>query len=118
MIQASRSKPALATVLRGSLARGSRESALILLTAISLYLTLSLASYNPTDPGYSHTGHMDSVINRGGVVGAWLADVFLFLFGYMAYLFPLMGGLWGMVALPGYQKRANWALTCTWQRPG
>ena len=90
MSQASRPKPALTTVLRGPLARGSREGALIVLTAVALYLTLSLASYDPTDPGWSHSGQIDRVINRGGVVGAWLADVFLYLFGYIAYLFPLM----------------------------
>jgi DNA segregation ATPase FtsK/SpoIIIE and related proteins len=29
-------------------------------------------------------------MNAGGVAGAWFADLFLFLFGYLAYLFPVM----------------------------
>ena len=32
----------------------------------------------------------DFVSNAGGRFGAWLADVFFSLFGYAAYLFPMM----------------------------
>jgi len=72
------------------LARGTREGMLILVSAVAVYLLLSLASYSPDDPGWSHTGRATSVLNQGGVVGAWLADVLLYLFGYMAFLFPVM----------------------------
>jgi S-DNA-T family DNA segregation ATPase FtsK/SpoIIIE len=62
----------------------------ILITAAALYLLLALSSYSADDPGWSHTGRATTVLNQGGVVGAWLADVLLYLFGYMAYLFPIM----------------------------
>lgn len=72
-----------------------REAALILSLALAAYLLLSLASYNPTDPGWSTTGSNDVVANKGGIVGAWLADALLYGFGLPAYLSPLMLGFSG-----------------------
>jgi len=95
MSQASGKKAALAGILRGPTTRGPREALLIFVSALALYLILALSSYQPSDPGWSHTGPAQAVANQGGVVGAWLADVFLYLFGVMAYLFPLMVGYGG-----------------------
>ncbi len=67
-----------------------REGALIGVSAICLYLLMALVSYTPEDPGWSATGGADPVRNAGGPTGAWLADVFFSLTGYLAYLFPLM----------------------------
>ncbi len=67
-----------------------REAALILSLALAGYLLLSLWTYQPTDPGWSTTGMNDIVTNRGGIVGAWLADSLLYGFGFPAYLSPLM----------------------------
>ncbi|MDF1587618.1 MAG: DNA translocase FtsK 4TM domain-containing protein [Gammaproteobacteria bacterium] len=67
-----------------------REAALILALALAGYLLLSLWTYQPTDPGWSTTGMNDVVANRGGIVGAWLADILLYGFGFPAYLSPLM----------------------------
>ncbi len=69
-----------------------REGALIAFVAIFIYLMVSLGSYDPADPGWSRTGSGERLLNAGGPTGAWLADVFYSLFGYMAYLFPLMIG--------------------------
>lgn len=71
-------------------ARRLREAGLILAAALALFLIIALVSFHPNDPGWSHTGSGDSIRNQGGVVGAWLADVLLYLFGYLAYLFPFM----------------------------
>ena len=38
---------------------------------------------------------------RAGVAGAWLADVLLYLFGFMAYLFPVMIGYSGWLVYRG-----------------
>ena len=73
-----------------NLSRGIRESTLYLLSAIAAYLVLSLATYHTADPGWSYSGGGDSIQNAGGSAGAWLADVFLSLFGYFAFLFPVM----------------------------
>ena len=70
--------------------RGLREALLLVIGAVALYLLLALASYQPMDPGWTHSGPVTTIGNVGGVVGAWLADVLLSLFGYLAYLFPVM----------------------------
>jgi len=67
-----------------------REAGLYALVAVAVYLFLLLWTYHPADPGWSHSGGGRAVANYGGPVGAWLADVMLHLFGYIAYLFPLM----------------------------
>jgi S-DNA-T family DNA segregation ATPase FtsK/SpoIIIE len=56
---------------------------------LSLFLALTLASFDPQDPAWTHTGYLQQVDNVGGVVGAWFADIALYFFGYAAYLFPL-----------------------------
>jgi S-DNA-T family DNA segregation ATPase FtsK/SpoIIIE len=69
-----------------------REGALIGFVAVFLYLLMALGSYDLADPGWSRTGNGGQIANAGGPAGAWLADIFFSLFGYMAYLFPLMVG--------------------------
>ena len=71
-----------------------QEGLLIGLLLLCAYLVLVLFSYSDTDPGWSRTGNGDSISNAGGPAGAWLADVFLSLFGKLAYLFPLMVAYW------------------------
>ena len=78
--------------------RGLREGLLFLLLAVSIYLIAALVTYHPNDPGWSFSGAGQPVQNAGGVAGAWFADVFLFLFGYLAYLFPVMIALSGWLA--------------------
>jgi len=65
------------------------EGLMIVLLALGIYLFLALSSYSPQDPGWSRTG-AGVVSNTVGSSGAWLADVLLLLFGYQAYLFPLL----------------------------
>ncbi len=67
-----------------------REAGLYLLVAIAVYLLISLWTYHAADPGWSHSGASSRVENLGGRAGAWLADVLLHLFGYVAFLFPLL----------------------------
>lgn len=72
------------------LVRLLKEGALIGLGAVCLYLLIAMVSYDPNDPGWSKTGENTIVQNAGGPFGAWIADVFFSLFGYLAYLFPVM----------------------------
>lgn len=72
------------------LVRLIKEGALIGLGAICLYLLIAMVSYDANDPGWSKTGENNIVQNAGGPFGAWIADVFFSLFGYLAYLFPVM----------------------------
>ncbi|MFA7617972.1 MAG: DNA translocase FtsK 4TM domain-containing protein [Thiohalomonadaceae bacterium] len=73
-----------------SVSRGLREGALYVFGAIACYLLIALATYHPSDPGWSQSGVSMKVANVGGRAGAWFADLFLYVFGYMAYLFPLI----------------------------
>ncbi len=80
------------------LGRGLREAALWTLVCCALYLLLSLSTYSPQDPGWSYVGPGTQVDNAGGRIGAWFADVLLYLFGLFAYLFPVMVGWSGALA--------------------
>ncbi|WP_020209247.1 DNA translocase FtsK 4TM domain-containing protein [Gilvimarinus chinensis] len=70
--------------------RHLREGALIGLVAACGLLLLTLFTYDAGDPGWSRTGENLRIENAGGPAGAWLADVFFSLFGYLSFLFPLM----------------------------
>ena len=75
-----------------AVARGLRESAIIALGVVALVMFVALATYSPNDRGFSSTTDSAEVHNRIGPVGAWLADIFFFLFGRPAFLFPVMLG--------------------------
>ena len=66
------------------------ESFFILTILLAVYLVACLASYDPTDPGPFNPVASDQVSNAGRVLGAWLANFFLFLTGYLAYTLPIM----------------------------
>ena len=53
--------------------------------AAALYLVLILATYQRTDPAWSHAGAGALARNAGGRVGAVGADVLLYLFGMSAW---------------------------------
>ncbi len=84
------------TPLTGHLRHGLREGALFIFGFGAVYFLLALGSYHPADPGWSSSGlNTGRIANLGGPVGAWFADVFLTLFGYLAYLFPFLVGYSG-----------------------
>jgi DNA segregation ATPase FtsK/SpoIIIE, S-DNA-T family len=62
-----------------------RESRWLLLVAVALYLVLILLGFNRADPSWSHSASAAVTHNPGGVFGAWLADVLLYLFGFSAW---------------------------------
>src|ERR1700729_3240919 len=67
-----------------------REGLFILSCSFALFLFISLITYHFTDPGWSSTGFKGQVLNWGGRVGSWIADIFFVLFGKVAYLFPFL----------------------------
>ncbi len=80
---------------------GLREIVLIFFCFMGLYLFVSLLTYYGSDPGWSHSGPVEEVRNKGGVAGALFADIFFHLFGYFAYLYPLMVGYMGWLIYQG-----------------
>jgi DNA segregation ATPase FtsK/SpoIIIE, S-DNA-T family len=83
------------TPLTPRLVRLLREVALYVLAAVGIYLLISLWTYQASDPSWSHRGPDGTIHNTGGRVGAWLADVLFNLFGYVAFLFPIMIAIGG-----------------------
>lgn len=67
-----------------------REGLFLVSVACAVFLFVSLVTYHAHDPGWSSTGLGKRVDNWGGRVGAWIADIFLSLFGMVAYLFPFL----------------------------
>ncbi|MEE9452613.1 MAG: DNA translocase FtsK 4TM domain-containing protein, partial [Gammaproteobacteria bacterium] len=66
------------------------EGVFIILLAMSVLTLLALFSFHPQDPAWSYVGSHEGISNLGGKFGAWYADIFLYGFGYLAYLFPLL----------------------------
>ena len=83
--------------LAAPLTHAVREAAFWVLGAIALIMLVALLSYDPQDPGFSHTGNGAPVQNQIGAVGAWYADIAFGLFGGPALLFPAMFLLAGWI---------------------
>ncbi len=76
--------------VQNALLRIIKEGALIGWLLLCIYLLIALTSHSSADPGWSSTGSSDYIRNTAGPAGAWTSDVFYSLFGYIAYLFPVM----------------------------
>ncbi|GAB2913313.1 DNA translocase FtsK [Rheinheimera gaetbuli] len=66
------------------------EVGLIIFSGFGLFLLLALLSFDPADPSWSQTGYQTDIRNYTGPIGAWLADLLLFSFGWIAYLVPFL----------------------------
>ncbi|WP_341325289.1 DNA translocase FtsK 4TM domain-containing protein [Methylotuvimicrobium sp. KM2] len=80
----------MSAVIEEKTFRGLREVALLGLAACALFFLISLVTFSNEDAGWTHSGTGQGINNAGGMVGAWLADFTLSVFGLMAYLFPIM----------------------------
>jgi len=67
------------------------ESLFLIVFMVAVYLMLSLMTHDVRDPGFSRSGGA-VVSNLGGRFGAWISDLLLVLFGYMAWLIPVLLG--------------------------
>ncbi len=85
--------------------RRLREAAFLLLAPIAAYVLLCLITYDAADQAWSHvSSETHRVHNLGGSVGAWVADVTFYLFGYLAYAFPLLLLIFGWTLFRGREK--------------
>ena len=78
-----------------------QEARWLALAVLALFLLLILATYHPADPGWSHAAPDRIVQNAGGRVGAWFADLLLYLFGLSAYL---LAGAMGVSVVRGMAR--------------
>lgn len=76
--------------LADTMLRNIKEISFIVLAVAALYLSIALLTYDAADPGWSQAVSTATVRNSAGVVGAWIANVLLYLFGYLGYLLPVI----------------------------
>ena len=84
-------------LLARAFGRGGREATLVGLAAAALFLAIAISSYHRGDPSWSVRNGSEHVVNRGGVVGAWISDVLLQLFGHVAWLLPALLAVAGVL---------------------
>ena len=89
MVQAKR-KEIPGRPLSSQILKNIREVSVICLAAVSIFLFIALSSFYPGDPAWSHSASVDVIQNNTGIVGAWVADILLYLFGYLGYTFPFI----------------------------
>ena len=81
-----------------------REAKWLILVAVAGYLLLIFATFHRGDPGWSHSATDGVARNAGGVVGALVSDVALYLFGLSAYWWVALCAyviVWGYRRLDG-----------------
>ncbi len=66
----------------------AKELGALFLLVGGVFLALSLMSFDRADPGWSVSSAAEQYHNAAGRIGAWAADLALFLVGYGAYLVP------------------------------
>ncbi len=67
-----------------------REAGMLISFAVASYILVALYSYNAQDAAWSHSGTNSEIQNYAGVAGAWIADLSFYLFGFLAFLLPVM----------------------------
>ena len=69
----------------------AKEIAGVVSLAFAVLIFLCLFSYNPHDPSFTHYVSGKVIIaNYGGLVGSYLSDSMLRVFGMTSYLFPVL----------------------------
>ena len=91
-------------ILPEPVVRGLREAGLLLVGVVGVVLFIALFTYDNGDPCWSHSGVREQARNSAGIVGAWFADIFFYLFGYMAYLVPFMVGYSALLVYRGFRS--------------
>ena len=69
------------------------------LIAFSLYILISLISYNPSDSGFFNKNSSINIVNLGGPLGASISDFLITLIGFSSYLLLLIGCIWSIQSL-------------------
>ena len=76
--------------LPSRLVRLLSEARWIALAVVTTYLIIIFLTYSKIDPGWSHAAVVPSMHNWGGRIGAWVADLMLFIFGASAWWLCIM----------------------------
>ncbi|MBL4942007.1 MAG: DNA translocase FtsK 4TM domain-containing protein [Colwellia sp.] len=80
------------------------ETGLLFFSVFAMFLMLALFSFDAADPGWAQTGYQTPVRNLGGAVGAYLADLLLNLFGFVAYTLPFVVAIIGWLLFQKFHQ--------------
>tara|TARA_R110001592_G_scaffold159034_3_gene390263 strand:- start:137 stop:2683 length:2547 start_codon:yes stop_codon:yes gene_type:complete len=80
------------------------ETGLLFFSVFAMFLMLALFSFDPADPGWAQTGYQTPVRNLGGAVGAYISDLLLNLFGFIAYTLPFVVAIVGWLLFQKYHQ--------------
>ena len=89
MKQASR-KSKIHYPISEKVVKNIREGLVFISLGFALYLLIALFSYNQDDSSWSYSVDTNIFQNNAGVVGAYIADILLYVFGYFGYLAPFI----------------------------
>ncbi|MGS0757594.1 DNA translocase FtsK 4TM domain-containing protein, partial [Roseateles sp. GG27B] len=93
-----------------------RTPAWLLVGALLWCLTvLALLTHDPADAAFSISGSRELFGNRMGAVGAWVADILLFCFGYSTVWLPLLGLRWWLASLADLLRADQPTPAPTWR---
>ncbi|GGI85477.1 DNA translocase FtsK [Shewanella gelidii] len=85
----------------------AKEAGIFITCMLSLYLLLALCSFDPVDPGWSQSNYQGEIQNLTGAVGAWLADISFYFFGFSAFLIPVVFSAAGWIVFKQSYKLAE-----------
>lgn len=66
------------------------ETRWVVFLFLAVWLALVLATWNSSDPAWSHSFQTGVIYNKGGKIGAYIADILYYLFGYSAWLWVIL----------------------------
>jgi len=80
------------------------EVGIIVSALIAIFITISLFTFSPVDPSWSQMQWVAEIENAGGKVGAWIADILFYGFGFLAYLVPviIVSVTWAILWKPNF----------------
>jgi S-DNA-T family DNA segregation ATPase FtsK/SpoIIIE len=76
--------------LPSRLVRLLSEARWLAFAVATVYLVLIFLTYSKTDPGWSHASLVANLHNMGGRIGAWVADLMFYIFGFSAWWFCIL----------------------------
>jgi S-DNA-T family DNA segregation ATPase FtsK/SpoIIIE len=80
------------------------ETGLLFFSVFAMFLMLALFTFDAADPGWAQTGYQTPVRNLGGAVGAYLSDLLLNLFGFLAYTLPFVVAILGWLLFQKFHQ--------------
>ena len=80
----------MSAILEKKIIRGLREIGILSFFTGAVFILLALFTFNTGDAAWTHSSELTTITNCCGVIGAWISDILLSLFGLSAYLFPFI----------------------------